>query len=215
MLESLVLIGAGGHARVLLDILRQTEGCTFAGVIDGKAAPGSTWLGIPVLGGDEVLTQLAGRGIGSFVIAIGSAAASPLRERLFRCARDGGLRAREVRHPAAIVAPSAQIGAGAQLLAGCVVNSAAILEENVIVNTRAIVEHDCRIGAHVHVATGAVLCGGVVVGTRSHIGAGAVVRQGIGIGADCTIGAGAVVVENVADGTTVAGNPARLFTPPK
>ena len=80
-------------------------------------------------------------------------------------------------------------------------------------NCAAVVEHDCVVGAHTHVATGAILCGGVKVGELSHIGAGAVIRQGIRIGARAVVGAGAVVVKDVPDDTTVMGVPARVVPP--
>lgn len=214
MSEPFVFIGAGGHARVLLEALHESGHCPPVGVIDERAASqGPVWFGIPVLGGDEIFAELPARGMTHFVIAIGSARATSLRERLYDRAISLGLRPIIVRHPSASISASARIGPGAQLLAGSVVNAGAVLADNVIVNSRAVVEHDCEIGAHVHVATGAVVCGGVKIGARSHIGAGAIVRQGISLAADSTVGIGGVVVENVSAGTTVAGNPARLLTP--
>ncbi len=93
--------------------------------------------------------------------------------------------------------PSAHIGDGVKI------------GDNVLVNTGAIIEHDCAISDHVHIAPGAILCGNVTVGEGAHIGAGAVVRQGIRIGAWAIVGCGAVVIKDVPDGVTVVGNPAR------
>ena len=83
------------------------------------------------------------------------------------------------------------------------------IKDNAIVNTRAVADHDCRIGAHVHLAPGAVLSGGVIVGNGTHVGTGAGVIQGVRIGKGCLVAAGAAVTVDVEDGAAVAGVPAR------
>lgn len=205
-----ILLGAGGHARVLVDALRAAGGVELAGVLDsGVQTPGTSVLGVPVLGGDELLDGMKARGVSTFVVSVGSVGDASVRRRLFELGRQRGLKPLTVRHPAAVVSNAARVAEGCQLLASCIVNVGSVLGENVIINSGAIVEHDCEIGAHAHVASGAVLAGGVRVGTGAHIGVGATVRQGISIGAGAIVGAGAAVVKDVAAQTMVVGVPAR------
>lgn len=202
-----VLLGAGGHGRVLLEALLPK---TLDAILDARSDLTEV-AGLPVLGGDDQLPTLAGRGFSHFVIGVGSTADTTARATLFQAAVAAGLTPLPILHPAAWISPSARLGAGCQVLARAVVNTGAVLGDNVLVNTAALVEHDCVIGDHVHLASGALLCGGVRVGANSHIGAGAVIRQGLQIGEGALIAAGAVVVRDVPAGSRVAGVPARPF----
>lgn len=205
-----VVVGAGGHARVLIDALHDMPGVEVRGLIAAdEGSWGTSISGIAVLGGDILLAEMTRLGVDSFVIGVGGIGDNRPRQRLFDLAVSHGLRPLTVRHTAAIVSRAARIGDGSQLLPGCMVNAGAEVGRNVIVNTGAILEHDCRVGDHAHVATGAVLAGMVTVGQRTHIGAGATIRQAISIGDDVVVGAGAVVVKDVPSGVTVIGVPAR------
>lgn len=197
-------VGAGGHAKVLLDALQAAGGHEVVGLLATSGA--GPVLGVPILGGDELLPQLRAEGVTGAFVGLGNLAA---RQRLFARLRELGFEVVQIRHPRATVAASVTAGAGLAVLAGAVINPEAVLGDNVIVNTGAVVEHDCRLGSHVHVAPGAVLCGGVHVGDATHVGAGAVVREGLRLGRGVVVGAGAVVVRDVADGQTVVGVPAR------
>lgn len=201
-----VLIGAGGHGRVLIEAQLPAR---FDAILDSQ--PGLLEVtGVPVIGSDEMLPQLAAQGFTHFVIGVGSAKSCARRTQLFQTAIQAGLKAQSIIHPTAFISPSAICGAGCQILPRAVIHTNAQLGEHVLVNTAAIVEHDCIVGAHCHIATGVVLCGNVTIGEAAHIGAGAVVRQGIRIGAGALIGAGAVVVKDVMPGQTVIGVPARI-----
>ncbi|MBV6498105.1 MAG: UDP-N-acetylbacillosamine N-acetyltransferase [Prosthecobacter sp.] len=200
-----VLIGAGGHGRVLMEALLPVR---FDAILDSH--PGlEKVFGVPVIGGDDKLAQLAGLGFTHFVIGVGSARCCTLRARLFREALAAGLQPLTITHATAWTSPSSEIAAGCQFLPRAVVHTRARLEANVLVNTAAVVEHDCHIGAHSHIATGALICGNVMIGESCHIGAGAVIRQGLRLGSGCLVAAGAVVVKDVEDGQTVLGVPAR------
>ena len=162
-------------------------------------------------GGDDLLPALHAEGADCFVVGLGATGTGQARRRVFEYGLSCSLEPLAVVHPARSVSPSARLGRGCQILAGSVVNTRAVLGDNVIVNTAAVVEHDCLLGDDVHVATGAKLAGGVAVGRGSMIGLGAAVLQGLRIGENAVVGAGAVVVENVPGGVVVAGVPARLL----
>jgi len=204
----IIIIGAGGHAKVLVDALL-AAGIAPTGLIDADPRRhGATVLGIPVLGGDGMLAGFD-RGQVVLVNGIGSTGHPDLRLAVQARLAALGFVFRTVIHPAAIIAAEVTVGDGAQLMAGAVVQTGTRLGAGAIINTRAVVDHDCRIGAHAHIAPGAVLCGDVRVGAASHVGAGATVVQGSTIGDGCLIGAGAVVIRDVADGVRVQGVPAR------
>lgn len=211
MANRIVCIGGGGHARVVLDLLVLAAAGEVIGMLDvNPALWGTRILGIPVLGGDELLPRLYQEGVRHAVIGVGSTKDLGPRRRLYELARREGFATVMAIHPTAVIAPSAEIGDGPTIMAGAIVNASARLGANVLINTGAIVEHDCVIGDHVHVASGARLAGDVRVGTCSHIGLGACVREGIRIGERAVVGAGAVVVADVADATLVVGVPARM-----
>jgi UDP-perosamine 4-acetyltransferase len=202
-------IGAGGHAKVVIDILRLMGGYEIVGLLDAdKELWGSDVLGVHVLGDDSLLSQLYGQGIHDAFIGVGTVGDTQPRVRLYESARKQGFRIVRAIHPSAVIAKSVEIGHGSTIMAGAIINPDARLGDNVIVNTGVIVEHDCVIGDHAHIATGAVLAGTVTVGRGAHVGAGATVRQGVSIGEGAIVGAGAVVVRDVLAGATVVGVPA-------
>ena len=201
--------GAGGHAKVVIEILRSTREYEIVGLLDTRIERGANVLGVEVLGDDSMMAELKARGIEHAFIGVGTVGDAQPRRQLYEKVVDFGFQIVPAIHAAAIVSSSAQIGVGPTIMAGAIVNANAVIGDNVIVNTGAIVEHDCVIGDHTHIATGARLAGGVHVGRGSHIGIGAVVRQEIKIGEGAIVGAGAVVVRDVPAGKTVIGVPAR------
>lgn len=200
-------IGAGGHAKVVLDILRLMNEYCVIGLLDPNCV-GESVSGVPVLGGDEMLPCLRAEGVAAAFIGVGSIGDNTLRIRLFENAQAAGFNFINAIHSGSVLAPSVQLGQGITIMAGAIVNPDTQVADNVIINTGAIVEHDCVIAAHVHISPGAVLCGGVRVGKGAHIGAGATVRQYVTIGECAVLGAGAVVIEDVPPGVTVVGVPA-------
>lgn len=202
--------GAGGHAKVVIEILRSMQAYEVVGLLDPQEELWSTRvLGVEVLGDDSLILKLRQRGINHAFIGVGSVGDVKPRRQLYEKVADFGFQIVAAMHATAVVSPSATIGAGPTLMADAIVNANAVIGNNVIVNTGAIVEHDCVIGDHTHIATGARLAGGVHVGPGSHVGIGAVVRQEIRIGAGAIVGAGAVVIRDVPDFKTVIGVPAR------
>jgi UDP-perosamine 4-acetyltransferase len=209
---SCIILGAGGHARVLIDCFRFDTGVSLVGILDSNPDLfNQTVDGILVLGNDELLNQLPGKGVSHFTVGLGGVGNNLPRQTLFELALAHGLMPLTVRHPSAIISSGAVIDRGCQLLPGCIVNTGARLGLNVLINSGAIIEHDCVVMDHAHISTGAKLAGGVNVGIGAHVGAGATVRQNIRIGAAAIIGAGAVVVKDVEPHETVIGVPARIL----
>lgn len=205
-----IVVGAGGHARVVADALRAAS-VEVIGFVDAAIVRRDARLdGHPVLGDDSALAayDVAAVMLANGIGGVGDTSAPSLRRQVQDGLMTQGWRFTMVRHPSAIVSPSAIIGPGVQLLAGCVVQAGARIGAGSIIGARAVVEHDTLVGAWCHVAPGAVLCGNVTLADGCHVGAGAVVRQGVELGNRVVVGVGAAVVRNVASGV-VAGVPAR------
>ncbi len=205
---NLILLGAGGHATVLTEIL-QTVGTPLLGLCAPHPPAPGLLTALPYLGDDEAVEQHALDRV-RLINGLGSSAGTTARAEIFRRFHEAGYPFAEIRHPSAIISPSARTGEGLQTLAGSLINSEARLGDNVLINSHAVVEHHCDIGNHCHVASGAVLCGDCQLGPGVHVGAGAVVKQGVRIGAGAVIAAGAVVITDVPPHTLVAGVPARI-----
>ena len=205
-----VVLGAGGHARVVIDALRASRVAIPSALLDADPRLwGKELMGVKIIGGDDQLGQLKAEGVGGFVIGLGAVGDNRPRRRLFTMALAHGLTPVTIRHPQAVCSGSAQIGPGSVVLACAVINAGASVGVNVIVNTGAIVEHECVVEDHAHLATGSRLASRVRVGPYAHVGLGASVRQGITIGEGAVVGAGAVVVKDVEAWTVVVGVPAR------
>lgn len=205
---TVVIIGAGGHAKVVAGTLL-AAGFSVEGLVDADPAlAGKRVLGLPVLGGDEILE---GRDPAGLLLAngIGSTGNSGVRRKVFDRFKSRGFSFVTLRHPAAVVSAEVGLAEGAQVMAGAVIQPGCRIGANSIVNTGARIDHDCRIGDHAHIAPGAVLCGTVTVGDAAHVGAGAVVVQNIVVGNDVLVAAGATVTHHIDNARRVAGTPAR------
>lgn len=205
----LVMLGAGGHAKVLLSLL-QAAGLPVMGVCDPVLFEQriESWRGINVLGGDEAFEALDPSSVG-LVNGIGQTVGSPRRREVYEQLKAKGFQFPALVHPHAWVDPTVDLQDGVQVMAGAVVQADTVVGRNTIINTRASLDHDCRVGAHVHIAPGATLCGSVKVGDSAFIACGSTVIQGLTIGEDAVVGAGAVLVRDLLPRLVMLGPVAR------
>lgn len=207
MTMRIVVIGAGGHAHVVIDTLKAVADHEVAGIVSPERAPTEV-LGVPWIGRDYVISGLLASGIQGFVVAVGDNA---VRRRLFSYALSHGLQPVQAIHPSAVVARDVHVGRGVVMMANAVVNSASRIEDNVIINTGATVDHHAWIGPDVHIAPGCHLAGRVRVGAASFLGTGVSVIPEITIGERAVIGAGATIYKDVPDDSRVVGPSMRFI----
>jgi UDP-perosamine 4-acetyltransferase len=208
--EKIIVLGGGGHAKVLIEVIRLCKKYEIAGIVDRQLKPGVKVSGIPVIGDDSQLPGIfSAEGIGNACIGVGSIKDNSKRKALYEIVKQIGFSVPALIHPGAIVSAGSRVSEGAQLMANAVIQTDSFIGENTIINTGAIIEHDCSIGKHVHVCPAAVVTGGCNIGEGSFIGAGATVINGINIGKNVTIAAGSLVIHDVEDGATVKGVPAK------
>ena len=185
MNKPVIIIGAGGHAKVLADCLR-LQGVSVLGALDKSVSTGRKTADLPILGDDSAIGAYPCDSV-ELVNGLGSVGDTSLRKKIFDRFNQQGYTFRTVIHPSAIIARDCVLDEGVQVMAGAVIN----------------------IGQHVHVAPGVTVSGGVHVADGVHIGTGATVIQGINIDAGALVGAGAVVIRDVERGAKVAGVPAK------
>ena len=207
MPKPLVILGTGGHGRVVAETA-EAAGTPPCGFLDQTRAVGQRVNGLPVIGGEALLADrefLAGH---RFIVAIGNQSA---RRRLSTQIAAAGGELATIRHPSCIVSRHAAIGAGSVLIAGAIVNANAAIGRFCILNTGCTVDHDVALGDGVQICPGAHLAGGVRCGEDAFIGTGAAIIPGVTLGARAVVGAGAVVIADVEADLTVVGVPARAI----
>jgi sugar O-acyltransferase (sialic acid O-acetyltransferase NeuD family) len=209
MVDAVYLLGGGGHGRVVLDLLVK-NGCNVMGILDVGLATGSVIGGVPVLGGDQYLEQLNPDNVW-LANGIGANPSVEARRSLFLKAKELGFCFRAYVHPSATLITEQIPGEGSQIMAGALLQCGVSLGANVVINTRASIDHDCNVEDHAFIGPGAILCGKVTVKKSAFIGAGAIILPSVQIGQNSIIGAGSVVNKSVPDGWTVVGNPATIL----
>lgn len=203
----ILLAGAGGHARVCIDVVEQEGRFVVAGLVGLPHEVGSRTLGYPVLGSDADLPALL-REYGHALVTVGQIKTPEPRMRLFDLFERSGCALPAIVSPKAYVSRHASLGAGTIVMHGAVINAAAVVGRNCIINSHALIEHDVVIADHCHIATSAAINSGVHVGAGTFVGSNATVRQGLMIGERCVIGMGERVLADCSSGTRLS-SPAR------
>ena len=203
----MLVIGAGGHAKVVIELVRAIGAYEIIGLIDVNLSRPPI-LGVPILGTDGDLPRLRREGIAHAFVGIGN---NQRRLQTGYYLRQNDFEIINAISPAAIVSASARLGYGIAVMAGAVINAEARVDDFSIINTHSSVDHDCWIGECAHVCPGSTLAGNVRVGRLAFIGAGATVIPGTTIGQNATIGAGASVLRDVPDGASAWGVPAKIM----
>lgn len=201
MNNEIIILGAGGHAKVIADIALKC-GDKVIGFLDDNAKADSI-CGIPVLGKIEDCVKYDNA---RFVIGIGSNSVRKILSEKY------ALNYISLVHPSAQIGMDVKIGEGTVVMANAVINPSAVIGKHSIINTASVVEHDCTLGDYVHISPRAVLCGTVMIGNNVHIGTGATIINNISVCSDCVIGGGATVVKNITEKGTYIGVPAKIMT---
>ncbi|MEZ6878795.1 acetyltransferase [Enterobacter sp. KBR-315C3_2022] len=195
-----VIIGSGGHSRVLAEILQKLNGKITCVVSLTPPDDVGIFSNVKHLTDAEFLKLTKGPGA-PLINGIGHIPYSNIREEVYDKYSALGYNFESIVSPDAIVSPSSILSSGVQVLPGAIVQYGVQVGQNTILNTGAIIEHDSIIGANCHIAPGSVICGGVRIGHSTIIGAGAILIQGVKIGDRCIIGAGAVVTKDIDSGS--------------
>ena len=206
--KQILVYGAGGHGKVVADILLSRGVCEFTGFVDEREELwGSRVMGFPVLGNGEWLCQESARSALAVALGIGS---NKARYQIAERCSQSHIEILTVVHPSAVISRAAHLGAGTVVMAGAIVNPDATVGTGAIVNSGAVLEHDVQIGEYAHISPNAAMAGASRLGSFSHLGIGAVVLQSICVGSSTIVGAGAVVAKNLPDRVVAMGVPARI-----
>ena len=201
-MKKLIIIGAGGHGRVIADIAQKTGAYEAISFLDDGTAQES--MGLPVIGKVADMEKCVNEA--DFFVAIGN---SKVRGEIIEKLLSMGANVPVLIHPSAVIGSCVEIGAGTSVMAGAVINPCTKMGKGVILNTCSSVDHDCVIGDYCHIAVGVHVAGTVNLGERVWLGAGVTVKNNVDICSDCIIGAGAVVVKDIIEAGTYIGVPAK------
>ena len=209
--KKIILIGGGGHCKVVISILKRIDTFEITGIVDNKYKVGNFVSDIKIIGTDDDLSEIYKSGVHYGFITVGSIKDNLKRYQLFNLSKKSGFKFPQVISPEAIIDKNVKIGEGSVVMPGCIINIDSNIGRNCIINTGAIIEHDCKIGNHCHIAPGVNISGTVNIGKLSFIGTSATIIQSIKIGKNVTIGAGSVIIKDIPDNVIAVGNPAKII----
>ena len=202
---SLILIGAGGHARSCIDVIEQQGQYQIAGLIGMPDEVKTQHLGYSVIGTDNDLPELT-KTCQYALITVGQIKTAEHRIRLYQHAIQLGFQLPIIIAPTAHVSRHARLGEGSIVMHGAIINAGARVGNNCIINTGALIEHDVTVKDNCHISTGSILNGDVTVGAGSFIGSCSVIKEGVAIGKSCLVGMGLTVRHNLSDYAIFTGN---------
>lgn len=205
----LLLIGAGGHAKSVIDSIVAGNEYEIHGIVDLPYRMGEKVCGYPILGNDTHLKAIYESGITHAFVSIGSILSTTARTKVTDMLKSIGFRIPTIIDPSAIVSTSATLCEGVFVGKGVIINTDAFVSAMAILNSGCIIEHDCFVGSFSHIAPGVTLSGTVKIGNHTHIGTNSTIIQNICVGKHCVVGAGSVVVKPIEDNSKYIGNPAR------
>ena len=207
-MDKMVVLGGGGHAKVIIDIIRKQKLYSIIGYVDPRDR--GEILGVAYLGPESKVPEFIRSNPGlQAALAIGNTEPSDLRKSIFDRMKTQGLSFPSIVSPDAIINSDVIVAEGSQILDGVIVNSGSRIGRGVIVNTGSSIDHDCQISDFTHVAPGVTLSGGVKIGKNCVIGIGSCIIQNVEIGDFILIGAGSVVTSHCREVGTYVGSPAR------
>jgi len=207
--KRIIIIGAGGHAKVIIDILMTSSDYQIAGLLDPLHI-GEKICGIPVIGDDSKLEPIYEESVRSVFVAIGD---NTKRGQISDYVKNIGLTLANAISCHSYAASTVELGQGIAIMPHSVINPDTRIGDNVIINTGSTVDHDCIISRNVHIAPGCSIGGNVIVGEGSFIGIGTTIIPGISIGSSAIIGAGSVIINDISSGCTAFGVPAKVQKP--
>lgn len=206
-MKKIIVLGSGGHAKVVIDTLQQLN-TDIIGI--ATLSNESSFMGIPIIGNDDDVLRYPPDEI-LLVNGIGSIGDVGLRKKVFLKFKNQGYSFYTMIHPSAMLSPTVTLGEGVQIMAGSVVQTDVQISDNVLLNTRTSIDHECQIGSHSHIAPGCTLSGQVLVEEEVHLGTGTTVIQQINIGKGVLAGAGSVIIQDIPSYQKVYGVPAKVI----
>lgn len=206
MNNKLIILGSGGHSKVVIDIVKQNSEYEIEGLIDNNV--GDEILGIPVIGNDDDLIKIFESGIKNAFVAIGS---NNVRKKLLIKLKNLGFNLINVISMNSIISETVNLGSGILIMPGAIINSSSQINDGCIINTNSSVDHDCIVGEYTHIAPGCTIAGSVKIGKKCFLGVGTKVIDGIEIQDETIIGAGATIVKSMEGHSTIVGTPGKII----
>ena len=210
-MKNIIIIGGGGHAKVLIDLIRTLKNFKIGGIIDPKIKKGKKIHGIKVLGDDKILPRLKKKGIKYLALGIGSEGDNKKRYKIWKNLINKGFDFPVLIHKNSSTSKNIKVGQGSQIFNQSIINAGAKIGKISVINTSTIIEHDCKIGNNVFTGTRATLCGGVIVEDNTFIGAESCILPRIKIKSNVLVAAKALVNRNLEKNIKVKGIPAKKF----
>lgn len=201
--QAIIVYGGGGHGKALVDLLRTMRIYRIVGIVDDGIDSDETIMGLPVLGGGDILNELHEKGVRQAINAVGGIGDMSIRTKVFRQLAEAGFVCPAIAHPTAFVESSASLSGGCQIFSHAYIGSESFVGYGAIVNTGAIVSHGCILDDYANISPGAILAGNVHIGKSTLIGMGVTINLGVTIGKGVRVGNGATIKTGVPENSIV------------